>query len=545
MLRRNWEMRPRALVFVLSFPLIAQQSGEYSISGTVLNSLTGEPVKNALVSLNWSGDFREEQRNHAPIHVMTGIGGEFRAGGLAAGQYFMAVQKPGFVQENSPERVRETTIKVAASVSNVQLKLSPLGVIEGRVIDQSGEPQHAISVHVVQPQMLGGWRSFFVRRTVATDDRGMYRVADLMPGKYYVRAAGRIGGTFRYVGDAAPSYISGWEAFAPVYSGGAHDLASATPITIGPGSQATADIELALRPAFRIRGVVSGVSGSDPVTFTLIQGEDEVANRAALNANGKFEVQDVVSGNYTLRVAQGQKIRGEVEVAVKGEDVDGLAVDLAPGVDVKAIVHSPSQPVRPRRIPTSDSLDNGYSTGTTCMVSMQPSGMMQRQIQFNRLSEELVVKNVFPGRYRVDASCQSGYPVSMLSGSTDLLSNPVLTVQPGVAPPPIEITQKSGGGTITAKVEATPLPPTAGVLVVPASNTLVGLRMIPVFAFQQDNPSATAGFLAPGEYTLYLFAQRDEVEYRNPEFLRSLTGGVHARVGDGETQQVTLSSFAK
>ena len=52
-------------------------------------------------------------------------------------------------------------------------------------------------------------------------------------------------------------------------------------------------------------------------------------------------------------------------------------------------------------------------------------------------------------------------------------------------------------------------------------------------------------FLPPGDYSVYLFPRRDEVEFRDPEVLRSLTGGVHVHITEDGEQEVTLESFAQ
>jgi DNA-binding NarL/FixJ family response regulator len=105
----------------------------------------------------------------------------------------------------------------------------------------------------IQVQVRDVVRETSGRRSVATDDRGIYRIANLQPGRYYIKAAGKSGGTYRYVGDTNP-YYSSWQSFAPVYTGGARTLDSATPVTIDPGTNAPVDFHLRLEPAFRIRG---------------------------------------------------------------------------------------------------------------------------------------------------------------------------------------------------------------------------------------------------------------------------------------------------
>jgi hypothetical protein len=130
-----------------------------------------------------------------------------------------------------------------------------------------------------------------------------------------------------------------------------------------------------------------------------------------------------------------------------------------------------------------------------------------------------------------------------------------LTVQPGVSPPRIEVNAVSAGATIKGKIDVSPIPETAGVLVVPSSASSEP-AMTPVMTRgtlselnQALGPLAAysflMGFIAPGDYTLYLFAKRDEVLFRDPEFLRSLTGGVSVHLADGDQQEVTLRTLIR
>jgi hypothetical protein len=465
--------------------------------------------------------------------------------------------------ENSPEAFRERSITLSSSVSALHLKIAPLGVIEGRVLDQFGDPIRGVAIHAIQVRIQDGWRMTTTVRNVSTDDRGAYRLWNLAPGKYYLKAAGRASATFSATGAAMPLVIGSWEAFAPAYSGGARDIGGATPVSIEAGSHATADFKLELEPSFKIRGVVSGFSSGAAVNFTLIQNDDDaIPARVSLNFNtGKFEVHDVLPGSYILRASQGQK-RGDAPVSIKGEDAEGLAIDLSDGVEVKALIHTPPAPPLPdfpNGIPSD--VDFGSlmrMTPVNCQVSLRSVRMGEGPIGFRPgrpNDHEWIAANVFPGQYRVQTTCSGGYPISVVSGSTDLRVNPMLTIQPGVSPPPIEVNAAAGGAMIKGKIEAKPIPETAGVLLVPASpssdpsmNPVIE-RAETVELPPQLAPLAAYSFLIPfvppGDYTLYLFSKRDEIMFRDPEFLRSLTGGVHVHLADKDQQEVTIPGFSK
>ena len=77
---------------IFSFSLIAQQAGEYSLSGVVVNAQTGEPVKYALVMLTGfqaqeSGKIDPAKLQPLQKSTQAGDAGEFRFTGLIKASY--------------------------------------------------------------------------------------------------------------------------------------------------------------------------------------------------------------------------------------------------------------------------------------------------------------------------------------------------------------------------------------------------------------------------------------------------------------------------
>jgi len=360
-------------------------------------------------------------------------------------------------------------------------------------------------------------------------------------GQYYVKVTGKSGGTYMYVGESS-TRTDTWESFAPTYFGGGREIASATLITIGAGTEARADMSLAREPAFKVRGTIANFTPHQTATFTLLQGGEQVsASRSTLNGTtGKFETDDVISGSYVLRVQQGQT-RGEVPIAVNGGDVNDISVTLSPPVSLqiseRILGSVPEQP--------NDS-DEPRMGVPTCNISLHGSGPEQSLIgpamPSNGSGGDQIIQNVFAGQYRVDVSCFGGYPLSIQSGGTDLFANPDITIQPGVAPPPIEISLKAGGGALIGHLEVDPRPANLGALIVPAFSRSTGAIPVPVGIGQQP---FTWPYLAPGDYLVYLLLNPHQQEYREATFLQLLTGGVTVKIEDGKTSEVTLTSGAK
>jgi hypothetical protein len=187
-----------------------------------------------------------------------------------------------------------------------------------------------VNIQALESRLRDGRRVISKPRSVATDDRGQYRLWNLSAGNYFVKAAGRSGATRLYIGDRGPSFDS-HQSFKPVYYGGAQSLSSASPVSLKPSEHAQADFTLSLQPATKIQGTLTNFTPYQTVQFELLSGTaEDSANRVALNSStGRFEMQDVAPGNYRLRATQGsadQRTRAEVDVQVPPSGVKDVAL---------------------------------------------------------------------------------------------------------------------------------------------------------------------------------------------------------------------------
>jgi hypothetical protein len=336
-----------------------------------------------------------------------------------------------------------------------------------------------------------------------------------------------------------------------VYFGGAREMDSATPAPIAAGTQARADFTLPVEPTYKVRGSLGNFTPHQAVVFELLENDPNVAgSRVSLNAaSGRFEIDDVPSGQYTLRATQGYLARGEVHVAVSGADVNGVSIPLTPAVTVsgafRVIGQLPEPAAASQPGPGSE---RGVVGSPFCTLSLQ-SGLARNALQAaaQLRKPEFTIPNVLEGRYDVRLSCHGGYITSAVSGSSDLLVEPALTVQPGVPPPPIEITVKVGGGAVHGKLPVSTGNDYARVLLVPSFAASTGPVVLNMSG-GEEGPESWEFFqkdLAPGDYIAYALSHLGDFEYRNPEVLRTLPGGVGVRVEEGKTSEITLPGLVK
>jgi hypothetical protein len=528
--REYWILRYHLLALAaLAGSCFAQDEDRaFHLTGTVTNSQTGQPIKEALVIAQMAKRGSPPQQ----IPTLTDGAGNFSLAGLGAGRYSLHAQKNGYTTD--PGMARDP-VEVGPSRDALSLRLQPLGKLSGRVTDSDGDPVPGVPVRALRAILRDGRRSIEQDRSVTTDDRGQYRLWNLTPGDYYIVAAGRSGGTVTYVGTLSSGSVH--ESFAPVYYQAARDRSSAIPIAMTPGQEVSADLKIAMQPAFRVRGTLRNTSIGEPVRVELLRGAGEVsANRVLVNgATGRFEADDVVPGTYLLRASQGKgeaEIRGEQQVQVGRADVDGLALELLPGVAVTGVVRG-GQVVTAR----------GRTFRTQCNVGLFPQdkdGDMTSSLQGRSDDDgKFTINGVHPGHYRVRVQAFGGYVASLVSGTQDLSNGADLVIGPGAPPAPLEIVLRQDGGSVDGTIdESAKVANGARVLLSPSAGGDVELTAAyqGKFAYQG---------LAPGDYQVYLVKDVENLEYRNPEVLRRLKGGESVHITAGGQTTVTLKAVSQ
>jgi hypothetical protein len=409
----SYILRFSGLLIVFCTLMAQTKEGQYSLSGAVVNSETSEPIRNSVVTLwkvsNFEGLMTDETRAAAAQEAvarkvtLSGIAGEFHFTGLVEGQYRLGPQKPGFTPNLKPgDRGLQGVVNLTASASGVALRLAPLGVIEGSVMTQDGGPLHGVRIEAFTTAIADGVRTTTMWHSAVSDDRGIFRMWDLPPGQYYLKAAGRGLGTYMYVGDGTNRPES-WLSFTPVYAGGAHTLDAATPVPIAAGTEARADFRLNMEPAVYIHGSLENFTPHRTVTFSLLQGDEDVGAASRVNLNGttgRFDIQGVTAGDYTLRAVQGGTARGEVKVHVSGDGISGLVLPLWPAVTVSGTVHNVGPAPKPHNktaAANDDDDEDAPDPGCTVFLGQPNGAAVFSSLGRRPQSADFSIPNVFAG----------------------------------------------------------------------------------------------------------------------------------------------------
>jgi hypothetical protein len=505
------------------FPSPAQLSAEqptYTLRGTVVNSVTGEPIRGALVQA-----FFNVQRS-----ALTGPDGTFQFEGFHSNQGGLTVRKPGYF---SPGEIRTSRFSRTESSSPITLgpdqppvvlKLVPEGLIYGRIVGDGGEPIESLPVRLFSDVVENGQKAPQEIRTVSTDEEGEFRAAELTAGKYFLFVGPSQAESFpiRVRGQGAQGYAGTFYAAAP-------DLASATPIEIAAGAHTEIDLTLSLQPFFRVSGSISGVSQNEGVNVQFMNPSGQpVGMLSAFDPDkGTFQTTPMPPGSYTA-TAQAQDPKTQRMFFASralnlNSDLSGVHLILAPGATIPVevrleLTHSDSAAAQPQvffggsRRTTSNSV-------SAQVVLIPQNGLSQMQFSSEPVgtaeNDPQAIKNVPPGTYKVainpNGSC---YAQSARSGSTDLLREG-LVVSAGGSVQPIQVVLRddfaSLSGTVSQDGHAV-----SEIFQVLAIPEVAPTQARPIFTSHPQGLFAL-GQLAPGPYKLLALDRQGEFEYANPE----------------------------
>src|SRR5512147_1073019 len=132
----------------------------YTLSGTVVNSVTGEPIRRVLVTL-----FYTQQ-----LSAMTDSSGHFEFEDLPRMRTTVSAQKPGFFSEQELSGGRQPSqFAVGPDAPAAVIKLVPEAIISGRILDPDGLPIRGLIVRALTQKVVQGRKEWQQGMTARTD----------------------------------------------------------------------------------------------------------------------------------------------------------------------------------------------------------------------------------------------------------------------------------------------------------------------------------------------------------------------------------------
>ncbi len=548
----NRRLRPPILIAALLVALlsthqaIAQDNPQdttaapgYSVRGTVVNAISGQPIARALVSLD---------QDYA---MLTGSGGEFSFDNVPANQYSVSVQKPGYQGFGAPmagmamhlamrhvQTAPPRRIEVGPDMPALTFRIEPLAMISGHVTLSTADPADGIRVQVFSRQFQNGRASWTVAGEATTRSDGSFRIPDLLAGSYMVSTQASLDRPGSPTNDHAPVW-----GYPALYYPGVTELSAAGVIAVTAGQQAEADLTVTRQQFFPVTALLH--SDDSPANFDIIDSGGRPTGIPARYDRREGVVHaSVPSGAWSMEAhAYGRTQQwGRTDFQVNGAPVT-FAIGILPIPRIPVVIH--------RDFVTNTDASQPASTGPGMNLFLVPAdglglGRAGGGLDQDGDTEWLNISQ--PGRYWVEAQpFPPTYISSITSGGTDLGSNPLIII-PGSDSPPIEVTLRNDAGTISGQIagQTATTPDTPG-----ASGELprVWIYAIPLFSTAGNLPEGstqsagqfTIPNLAPGSYRVVACDSPQEIDFHSTEALAAWAGkGQTITVDPGGTASVEL-----
>ena len=347
-----------ALLLSISVTLLPAQIEPSRVEGQVLG-IDGAPLKKATVHLVAASQIN--QSNFSNYSAPTDPEGKFVIEKIKPGTYTLSAERAGYLTQFYGARSTSagaTQIKLDAGqvLKEIVIKLTPQGMIFGRVVDADGDPVPEAFVVALRWTFVDGKKQLrappaFWGHNANAD--GSFVLGHLPAGRYYVSASG--GGPSDRTEDPGSKPR---ESNLLTYFPEALDVDSAAPIEVAAGAEVRG-IEVRLRRGrvFEVRGQVQGAAGlpfpDSGNLFMRPTGKGGSGAMANIDARTKtFRFQAIRPGDYEIGVQYAEiqtkdptgeftktsSLTGHAEVSVVDKDVVNVVLQLHPGPEVRGHV---------------------------------------------------------------------------------------------------------------------------------------------------------------------------------------------------------------
>ena len=504
-------------------------SKSHTVSGQVVNSVTGEPIARARVQVG------------TQQAALTDHDGRFEFDDISEDSYAFA-SKPGYFGEDRG---------VLAQGQSITLQLIPEAILFGTITDQNGQPIQDLRVQLAMLQVHSGLRRWQPMQSTTTSVEGKFRFAELQAGQYSLATGFRVEG----LPEAASSVAFMPVTFPPPAEDGIRGA-----LTLAPGDHVEADASAAMEKLYPVSGIINRMSGQGVVLVTTEDGEP-VDRTAHVNAAGAFRL-NLPSGSYRLQVhsfaGRGLQLTGTREISVAEAPLEGISITLQPPAILPIEVEYQAVTTATQNAPTAPppylnaSLQDEDPRGLGRAFPAQPLTLPGRA-QVLEPGAPMVFRDIEPGRYVLQTRPQPPWYLASASCGNFDLTRDLLAIAAGAGACTVRMVYRDDSASL--KWSASPGEADDGggnqvyVTAIPLDNlTQSAPEFFPSFSvFSDHKPSsdspAEGAFegLAPGRYLVLALTRQQELPYRDHDALqRYLSLGQEVTLTRGGKSDVQL-----
>jgi hypothetical protein len=345
-----------------------------SLSGTVTNSVTGEPIAHAHIRLDAYPN---------AFGAITTVDGHFSMNAVPPGTYTLFAERRGFQTMAVAASNKHLELKSDERIKDLVVQLVPDAVISGRVLGSNGSPLDNIRLLVISAGQT---------QYGTTDDRGEFRIGGLRQGTYLLKALSFFQGMPPEIRTDGTVEIH----YAPTYYPSATQPGSAVPVQTRAGQEtAGVDIKMAPSPVLHVSGIVSNMPADRWENVVVSMPDGPIQNQFRVGPEMKFTIWGVPPGQHQLFAqyldSKGKHLRSApAEIHVTNASIEGLGLvlsqpfELAGMTEVEGGASFASLKIRP-------------------LLRLQPPGSVEHSGQNETIGFDgtFKIQDIFPGRYYI------------------------------------------------------------------------------------------------------------------------------------------------
>lgn len=525
-----------------------------TISGHVFRADDGRPISKAIVTLFIGATLMPDDTTR------TEADGSFSFSNVSASTYLIKATRSGYVDGyfRDSESSGSTGIELAAGQTRqkMDIRLGLAGVIAGRVADSDGEPVYGLQIFAIRPSYSEGGRVTENELSqTRTDDRGEYRLANLKPGSYLIRAGG--------VAKQTESNREGraW-TFAAAYFPGFPRAAEAQSVKVAAGAEVDGiDLQVVSenRKTYKITAHFPEMSDHGPQVSILLGDETIVDAPPFWN----FELKTVTfaglaPGKYTVVFRLLEALPAPAAASGSASETRsrfpfririGSAAASIDDADVKASIQLSDAGQLSGKLVMEKTKNPDFSETN---IDLEPRAGLGSVMENSDPQAEtkpdgtFTITNIIPGSYffTLDQDRAQSYVKEAICDGKDYTQHP-FDVEAGTKLNDCRVALSSDVGTITGAVSDDDKPlPGLYIVAIPQSRTL---RENPQYT-STEKTNADGHFemkVIPGDYFIFAVRPNDQDSYYALDFAEhNLSSAERVSVKSGDAKTVTLKPAA-
>lgn len=515
----------------------AQFTGTGSISGRVLNAATSEPIRKASVTLHLNSP------RDASAIAITNANGDFRFDNLPVGTYRLFAGKYGFQglafgTRSIAQAGTFVTLSDAEARTDLVFNLPPTTAIAGRVSDSDGEPLKGVPMAVYRKVYRRGKPELVQFNQATTDDRGTYRIFNLMSARYYLKATPPLRPQWGSYATNESQQVLAAEFYAD-----ASDEDQAKVLDLRKGGEMN-DIDFHLRALIggSIKGRVVMPDAGQPherihPSIDIQSTDSQRQFGTGIDQNGEFQFRGVPPGTYIISATIGRPNMSGPNVA----QIHSAEVQVQQGQEVEVTL-TPKPLIELRCAvkiegPGSEKYNQFNVTLLSAVRNRPQIGTIWRR------DGECKLSNISPGIWDIGVNPLPPelYLKAMTLGGKDVL-NEEMNLQSNVSDV-LTIVLSTIAATVSGEVKRQSkeqvLP--AVILLAPAVHSMGTLSLYRT-RFTDAEGKFSFGGMPPGDYRLFAFEELEPGSWEAFDFLKPFAAsGVPVRLTEQQKSSVELT----